>query len=1154
MVGKRRRGGVVARGRGGRGAGERVARARRDAGLRGTVVDKARLRFRNGNHFVPTAGFDFLGAFDLVRIGEDDVLGADFDAEGLLRGRGVLVVEGVLAVDDRFPGDECADAFRRKRHPDADVVAAVDCPVVVVRERASRAGVAAAEEAVLAGVARPVVLDLRDVGGGHAFRCNHVDADPRGDPIAAEGGIDRAVRDREVRVGSGVAVHRRARGDGHHRPGVVHELRGVGGVVRDGRGDVGQPAGKEESFLLRVGGRGRGGLAVGNDRRGEGRAFGDEGDRARGLDRVLAALGDGGRGETFAREFHRNLFVEPAAVDGNRGVRIAVDLQRAGEDAGFDGHRSGFFRENGIVRRFDDRSVSRDGDGRAIRPDADALEVHDHVGKLGVAPGDDGAAAVGGIRKAVAGDGRPVDRAGAAADFDGLLEVVVVPALVFGIRRDGAAGDGEFAAADADGRPVELVDVHVLDGERAVVGGRRLDQGVAELVEIVRVAELRERQVLEGDVAALDEEPADVAAFRAVEFDVGGGRVGRHVGNGGVARSLDRVAVAVDDEVLVVDEDAAFGEGDFVVREELHRRVRFRGVCDGFAQGGVGADLFLGDAALAVVVGDEHAGDGRDAIVVHRLVRRVRVHRRNGFGRPPGERVNLAVFGVRRRIPRDVQAGSMVVFAFGHPVVPCEGDGVSVNRHRRAARVQRVVVRHDTGGNLVRRRRLVGTGDVVALDRRVGHVDRRTRLDRVERRPVLTGRPDQRHPVGFRTHRRVRHRRHRQRHDVPRPVGHEFDVFRHRRREVVFFAPQHPVLEAPARVFRRFRLRRRCALRDLLRFGRFALVGRERHRHRLVHHVRPAFQHRHVALVHEAHRPGRRRVVAQRRVHLRERPARDRDQAPALGVRLVEGHARPFRLVPVRNRRRVRIRPAFNGQRGPRERIGAGAAFAVHRHLEVRQRRVRPAPHRDRVHPVRGDGRVVLRAVDDAVRDDNATALHVERAAVATRPFTRDRVAAQVNRQRVPRAGGHVHTRIERHVIQQADRVTVLRRANRLRQRRVVVRLCPVGGNPRRNRTGNRERAGHVAHCVVALRRVARRRDGIGPDGLACGASERVGHRVGAKQSRNRRRQLRIRVPRHLRQVVGRDRDCRRGDREVRIRDGKHRFDSSVIIAEVTGA
>ena len=232
-------------------------------------------------------------------------------------------------------------------------------------------------------------------------------------------------------------------------------------------------------------------------------------------------------------------------------------------------------------------------------------------------------------------------------------------------------------------------------------------------------------------------------------------------------------------------------------------------------------------------------------------------------------------------------------------------------------------------------------------------------------------------------------------------------------------------------------------------------------------------------------------VVAKLRVVLRERAALD-DEVLRGVVRLVDRHAGDGRVVAVRRRRDVGVGAALDGHRRAGERIGAGAAFAVHGNREVGERDIRAGARGDRVDAVLRDGRVVLRAVDDAVRDRHVAALHVEDAAVAGRARAGDRVAAEVDRDRGVRADVRLDALREGHVVEKHDRVAVCGRGDRRRKRRVLR----TAGNLRhvvRHRDGGRvgRRVGDVRRCGsdrpavegIGRHRRARRRfdDVVGP-------------------------------------------------------------------------
>ena len=96
----------------------------------------------------------------------------------------------------------------------------------------------------------------------------------------------------------------------------------------------------------------------------------------------------------------------------------------------------------------------------------------------------------------------------------------------------------------------------------------------------------------------------------------------------------------------------------------------------------------------------------------------------------------------------------------------------------------------------------------------------------------------------------------------------------------------------------------------------------------------------------------------------------------------------------------------------------------------------------------------------------------------------------------------------------------------------------------------NRERTGDVAHRIVPLGGVARRRDCVEAGGFACLAGKGVAHRVAAERPGDRRGQRRVGFAGGLRLVVGRDGDRLRGDGEgaairrhlvVRVAARRHR-------------
>ena len=258
---------------------------------------------------------------------------------------------------------------------------------------------------------------------------------------------------------------------------------------------------------------------------------------------------------------------------------------------------------------------------------------------------------------------------------------------------------------------------------------------------------------------------------------------------------------------------------------------------------GLGRRLAI-DGRLAVSHGsgrldpfhDPGDGVGARGFRVARRVGRIFRHIGN-LGSPPRERVAVLRRRLLRRVGRldDVRRRRPVVvlrrlLKDGRPVLVHERHRVLVGGHRRRAGVERVVVRQGPGGNLVRSRRRIAAGDVVSLNRRVGHVDRRAGIHGVERRAILPGRAFEGDAVGFGRHGRVGDRRHRHGHAVARPVGHELDVRRHRRREDVIQAVQLPRADAVV-VLRRGRIGSRdgFAVRDDNRLDGRPAVGVERH-------------------------------------------------------------------------------------------------------------------------------------------------------------------------------------------------------------------------------------------------------------------------------------------------------------------------------------
>ena len=268
--------------------------------------------------------------------------------------------------------------------------------------------------------------------------------------------------------------------------------------------------------------------------------------------------------------------------------------------------------------------------------------------------------------------------------------------------------------------------------------------------------------------------------------------------------------------------------------------------------------------------------------------------------------------------------------------------------------------------------------------------------------------------------------------------------------------------------------RHETAGRDALRGGRrVAAVGVERHVVAgLDDEVAVAVVDGDEALVGEVgHRAG---VVAKLRVVLRERAALDEEVLRGV-VRLVNRHAGNGRVVAVGRRRDVGVGAALDGHRRAGERIGAGAAFAVDRDGQIGERDVRAGARGDRVDAVRRDVRVVLRAVDDAVRDQHVAALHVERAAVAGRAGAGDRVPAEIDRDRGVRTDVRVDALRERHVAEQQDRAAVRGGGDGVGERRVVAhrvgggRAVPVVGN---GEDRGRGRGGRVGRRVGGHRAV----------------------------------------------------------------------------------
>ena len=130
------------------------------------------------------------------------------------------------------------------------------------------------------------------------------------------------------------------------------------------------------------------------------------------------------------------------------------------------GQRIAVLSKEGFIGGSDGGVSARHGHIRAIRPNTDAVVVVDcHIGDRyrTIAPGDDSASGIAQIGIA-AGDRDTANGTGAAADLDGLLELVETDALVGSVGGVGTAGDSKGAALDANGLTVELVKVHIVQG------------------------------------------------------------------------------------------------------------------------------------------------------------------------------------------------------------------------------------------------------------------------------------------------------------------------------------------------------------------------------------------------------------------------------------------------------------------------------------------------------------------------------------------------------------------------------------------------------------------------------------------------------------------------------------------------------------------
>ena len=338
----------------------------------------------------------------------------------------------------------------------------------------------------------------------------------------------------------------------------------------------------------------------------------DDRDRVGVHDRVHArmlTIGDLRTGHEAVRaELQRNLLIEVAAGNNDLAVKIGVHRELALEAAVSNADHAAFLSEDRHLSGLDNRVAAVHRDSSRIRPDADAVKVDIDIVDRNGNPGNDSAAGIGEVRAAAA-HRDAADRAGAAADLNGLLEMILAGSnvLVRCVAVKGAAHDGEGTAVDADGLTVELLKVDVVQRQIAAVVRSSQNGHEAELVDIVGITELRHRQVLDRDVAALDVEAVDVVV-----------RDLRHAGNIGNSvnrETLDRLAVAVNGQVLV-DNNAAGREGDLVIREQFDLIVFFRRV-NGVAQGGViDGRLAAGDARDRVDPLRRQGDVGRDRVGV----------------------------------------------------------------------------------------------------------------------------------------------------------------------------------------------------------------------------------------------------------------------------------------------------------------------------------------------------------------------------------------------------------------------------------------------------------------------------------------------------------------------------------------------------------